>query len=265
MKGVCLTIGLAVLTSGCSESPRVPDTTKQDYPVLIRDSPDQRAKAEREWRKLLDFYKAPQTPADLYPIIYTPRSLLGVSGGIKIAGDASLQDDLARREAMKGFIERWRELLAADPPSLSLVSVDESAGMHRFTYRQASYPFAIAGGYGELVAVMSSDGRLVQLDDTLIPVVDVPVKPTADREAAAKRLVGRSFTYSDIAGREQQVTITALDEIAVKRLVVLPIEKRDGLELRVAWEIQAGRSLVWNVYVDAMTGDELKVAQNFRT
>lgn len=266
MKGVCLTIGLAVLAVGCKVSPGVPGTTKQDYPASIRDSPDRRAKAEREWRKLLDVYKVPQTPPDLNPIIHTPRSLLGVSGGIKIVSDAgSLHDDLALREAMKAFIERWRELLGADPSSLSLVTVDESAGSYKLTYRQASYPFPIAGNYGEMIAVIRSDGRLMQLDDRLIPVVDVPVKPSTDREAIAKGLIGRSFTYADFAGREQQVTIAALDEIAVKRLVVLPIEKGDALELRVAWEIEAGKSLVWTVYVDALTGDELKVTQNFRT
>lgn len=268
MKAVCLTIGaVAFFTIGCEVSPRIPDVTKQNYPALIKDSQDRRAKAEREWRKLLDVYKVPQTAPDLNPIIYTPRSLVSISGGIKImaVAPASGSDDLVVREAMKGFIERWRELLGADPSSLSLVAVDDSASIHRFTYRQGNYPFPIAGKYGEMVAVVSVDGRLMQLDDRLVPVVEAPVKPAVDREVAARKLVGKTFTYGDLAGREQRATVTAIEEITVKRLVILPIEKGDALEVRVAWEIEAGKAMAWTVYIDAITGEELMVEQNFRT
>src|SRR3982074_786629 len=59
---------------------------KQNYPAMIKDSADLRAKAERDWRRMLYSYGVPQTPPDLYPIIDTPRSLLGVSGGITLLG-----------------------------------------------------------------------------------------------------------------------------------------------------------------------------------
>src|SRR5215469_11286241 len=73
-----------IFAVGCDQSPQIPGSPKQNYPVLIKDSSDRRANAEREWRRMLDAYSIQQTPPDLYPIIYTPRSLLGVSGGIKI-------------------------------------------------------------------------------------------------------------------------------------------------------------------------------------
>jgi hypothetical protein len=266
MKALRLTIGaVAVFAIGCEVSPRVPDATRQNYPIVIKDSQERRAKAEREWRKLLDVYKAPQTAPDLNPIIYTPRSLLNVSGGIRIMNGSSGSDDLSVREAMKSFIERWRELLGADPASLSLISFDDSTDIHRLTYQQGNYPFPLAGKYGELIAVVSADGRLMQLDDRLIPPVETPVKPEVDREAAAGRVLGKTFTYADISGRDQQVTISAIEEITVKRLVVLPIEKGNAIEIRVAWEVEAGKSLAWTVYIDAIKGEELMVEQNFRT
>src|SRR4030095_11262993 len=73
---------VAVFAAACTAQPQTPGPVKQSYPSVIRDAVDRRAKAEREWRRLLDVYKVPQTPPDLYPTICTPRSLLGISGGI---------------------------------------------------------------------------------------------------------------------------------------------------------------------------------------
>jgi hypothetical protein len=261
---IFLTVVLAV---GCDQTPQIPGASKQNYPVVIKDSAERRAKAEREWRRLLDAYSVPQTPPDLYPIIYTPRSLLGVSGGIKImaARPEPGTEALALREAVKIFIDRWRELIGAETATVSLVSESKSDSSERMTYRQANFAFPVAGNFGEMVVVVSPDGRLLQLDDRFIPVVEVPARPQIEREAVAKRVVGRTFTYSDLAGREQRAQINDPAEVQVKQLVILPIEKGNVMEVHLAWEIVAGRSLSWTVYIDAMGGEELKVMQNFQT
>jgi hypothetical protein len=256
-----------VFAAGCTVQPQTPGASKQSYPSIIRDSIDRRAKAEREWRRLLDLYKVPQTPPDLYPTTYTPRSLLGISGGIKLVNAPADPgaEKLSLREAMKGFIDRWRELIGADPASVSLISADESGALQRFTYRQSNYGFPIAGIYGEMTAVVSKDGRLMQLDDRFIPLVELPARPLIDLAAARQKVVGRTFTYSDIAGREQKVQVSRADEVTVKQLVVLPIEKGDSIEVRLAWEVVAGSSLAWTVFIDGMNGEELRVVQNFNT
>ena len=258
----------ALFAAGCTDQPQTPTTAKQNYPSVIREATDRRAKAEREWRRMLDVYKVPQTPPDLYPTIHTPRSLLGISGGIRLVTSSSADpgaERLGLREALKGFIDRWRELIGADPAAVSLVNADESGALHRFTYRQSNYAFPIAGIYGEMSAVVSKDGRLMQLDDRFIPLVEMPARPQIDLAAARQKVVGRTFAYSDIAGREQKVQISRADEVAVKQLVVLPIEKGDAIEVRLAWEVIAGSSLAWTVYIDAMSGEELRIVQNFNT
>ncbi|MFY9556960.1 MAG: hypothetical protein WAV47_19790 [Blastocatellia bacterium] len=234
---------------------------------MIRDSADLKAKAEREWRRMLDAYGVPQTPPDLYPITNTPRSLLGVSGGMKLFSTKpeAGEESLALRAAMKLFIDRWRELLGVDPETVSLISTDESADVKRLTYRQANYAYPIAGNFGEMVAVISKDGRLLQLDDRFVPLIELPLKPVTEREIAAKKVLGKTFSYTDIAGREQRTQIGAPGEVSVKRLVVLPIEKGDAVEVHLAWELVAGKSLSWTVYIDAITGEELRVVQNFQT
>jgi hypothetical protein len=260
-------LATALMLIGFEVSPQVPKPAKQTYPAVIKDSPDLRAKAEREWRRMLDSYGVPQTPPDLYPITNTPRSLLGVSGGIALLGAKPEPgtEIFALRGAIKTFIDRWRDLLAIDPAAISLINADASGDTERLTYRQANYAYPVAGNFGEMIAVVSRDGRVMQLDDRFVPVVELPLKPSVERDIAAKKVVGRTFSYTDIAGREQRIPIAAPNEVSVKRLVILPIEKADAIEVRLAWEIVAGKSLSWTVYIDAVTGEDLRVVQNFQT
>lgn len=257
----------ALFTAGCSASPQVPDSGKQNYPAVVQDSGERRERADREWRRMLDAYAAPQTPADLYPVTYTPRSLGGVSGGLQILPSPPdpAMEELGAREGVKRFIDRWRELIGADLASVSLTGVSPIDGGQRLTYRQAGFSYPVAGNYGEMVAVVTSAGRLIQLDDRFIPLVELPARPSIEREAAAARVVGRSFTYTDIAGREQQSRISNAGEVTVRQLVVLPIEKNNAIQVHLAWEIIAGSSLSWTVFIDAINGEELKVVQNFQT
>jgi hypothetical protein len=85
------------------------------------------------------------------------------------------------------------------------------------------------------------------------------LNPTLERDIAAKKVVGRTFSYTDIAGASNGHRFAELSEVTVKRLVILPIEKSDAVELRLAWEVTAGRSLSWTVYVDAVTGEDVRV------
>jgi hypothetical protein len=259
-----LAVALAI---GCEQTPQIPGAAKQNYPIFIKDSPDRRARAEREWRRMLDAYGVPQTPPDLYPITYTPRSLLGVSGAIKLMAYTPEpgSENIALRTAVRAFIDRWRDLIGADPATVSLISADESGPTRRLIYQQANYAFPIAPGFGEMTVIINSDGNLAQLDDRFIPVVELPQQPAIERGEAARRVVGRTFTYSDIAGRPQQERIGTAEEVSVNRIVTLPIEKADAIEVHLAWEVVAGKSLTWTVYIDAMTGEELKVNQNFNT
>jgi hypothetical protein len=259
----------ATLLAACDSAPKTPNTTqKSNYPIIIHESADSRAKAEREWRRMLDAYSVAQTPPDLHPVIYTPRSLLGVSGGIKLftAPPERGSETVALREAMRRFLDRWRDLLNADPSTVSLTASNGAAeSTQRLTYRQANYGFPVVGNYGEITAVISLDGRLLQLDDRFIPPTELPQRPQITREDAQKRVVGRSFTYTDIAGREQRTQITNAADVTARQLVVLPIQRGDNIEVHLAWEVVAGRGLSWTIYLDAITGDELRTVQNFQT
>jgi len=263
MKGRHLILAIAVtVLSGCAATPKVPAGQKENYPGLIKDSTDRRARAETEWRRMLEAYSVPQTPPDFYPITYTPRSLLGVSGGIKIAPQLKPSEDpeaLALREVARNFIQRWHDLIGADPSGISLASAGLSEGLRQLVYRQANYPFAVVGNYGVMTISLSPDGRVAGFDDRFIPVVDLPVRPSIERDAAVTKLVGRTLSFVDSSGRQQSLAISDRGEVSVKQLVVLPIQKGDLLEVHLAWEVIAGKAESRTVYIDAVNGEELKL------
>ena len=105
----------------------------------------------------------------------------------------------------------------------------------------------------------------MQLDDRFIPTTDLPQRPQIAREDAQKRVVGRTFNYTDVAGREQHTQVASAADVTTKQLVVLPIQKGDNIEVHLASEITAGRSLSWTIHLDAITGDELRTVQNFQS
>ncbi len=258
---------LVTFAVACEPSPQIPGGQKQNAPVVISASPDRLENAERQWKRMLDAYGATQTQPDFHPIIYTPRSLSGVNGlNIMKAAPEPGTEVTAQREAVKRFIDRWQDLLNADPDAVSLVDARQmDTSTQRLTYRQANYHYPVAGNYGEMTVVINKEGLLLQLDDRFLPVVEIPNQPQVNRDAAARRVIGRTFTYSDIAGRPQQVTVNDPAQVRVKELVIAPIEKQDSIEVHLAWEIIAGTSLSWTVYIDAMTGEEILVKQNFNT
>lgn len=236
----------------------MPPAPQGSYPAIIRDSPERRARAEGQWRRLLATSGAPQTPPDLYPIIHTPRSLLGLSGGIKVSGGNS--DEIALREAVRNFIDRWQELLGASPAMISLQKVTRSGQLLHLTYVQSNYPFPLVGNYGVMEIAITMDGRMVELDDRLIPVVELPSRPALTADGAAAALLGRTITCHDAAGREQRVDVTSPDQLSARRLVVLALERADSIQVHLAWEISIKGSAQLTVYIDAMGGAELMSA-----
>src|SRR5215472_12178499 len=255
-------LGAAVL--GCDLAPKVPGNQDKGYPPVITDSADRRENAEKAWRRLLETYNLPPTPPDLYPITYTLRSLLGVSEGIKIVTQTATAEspNLALREAAKGFIERWRDLIGVDPAGISLVAFNAAGDTTQFTYKQGDYPFPLGGDYGEMTLSITRDGRLTQLDDRFIPVVELPVRPAIDRESAVKKAIGKRYTSSDKSGRQQEASISSAEDISSAQIVVLAIQKSNGLEVHLAWQLCPARAQGWFIYVDAVNGQELRLAES---
>ena len=146
---------------------------------------------------------------------------------------------------------------------LSLVSFTDDGGVYRAVYRQANYPFPISGGYGELKLAAGKDGTLLQVNSRIIPTLDLPTRAEITPQSLVDKMVDREFSYTNIAGQPLSYKVTNRSEVSVKDLVVYPKREGNRITIHLAYPVEAGQGMTWTVYVDAITGQEIDVKQNF--
>jgi hypothetical protein len=52
-------------------------------------------------------------------------------------------------------------------------------------------------------------------------------------------------------------------EVSIKDLVVYPKPEGNRIRIHLAYPVEVGSGMTWTVYVDAITGQEIDVKQNF--
>jgi len=248
-----------------------PEGRLQNYPPTIEDTPQRRQAAEDAWKKFIAEFRLPEAKPDLEPVLNTPRALPSeLAGRIVLHTKGGAFGELEAKEAMRRFIERASGALFPDPTNgsldlkdLSLVSFSNDGNFYRAVYRQANYPFPIAGGYGELRLAAGKNGTLLQWGSRIIPVFDLPTRAEVTPQSIGDKMVGREFSYSNIAGQPMKYKVANRAEVSVKDLVVYPKQEGARITVHLAYPVEAGQGMTWTVYVDAITGQEIDVKQNF--
>lgn len=275
----CLGAALAFITCACAAMSRPPETgrprvNEPPYPVTLAASEERRAVALAAWNSLFSDRSAARTLApELQPVTATLRALPATDAMPlflpKVGGEEAgkLPTEEETRESLRRFINDARELLGVAPEDLSLVEqTDATGGARRVRYQQKPFSFPLRGGYGLLDITFTPDRRVVSLSSTAIPDTDrieralALVRPTLTAADVAQRLNGRAVNFTDASGREQSATLAAVDEKAVRELVVFPrrsAEAPSTLAFHLAWEVAPGGATPLLIYVDALTGDTL--------
>jgi hypothetical protein len=249
----------------------------QNYPPFIEDTPQRRQAASDAWKKLLAELQLPEAMPELEPVLNTPRALPPeMAGRISIQTKSGVLGELEAKEALRRFIERASGALfpnhingpahsSVGLKDLSLVSFTDDGGFYRAVYRQANYPFPVSGGYGELMIAVGKNGTLLQLSSRIIPAFDLPARAEIAPQSLVDKMVGREFGYTNIAGQPMSYKIASRSEVSVKDLVVYPKQEGNRITIHLAYPVEAGQGTTWTVYVDAITGQEIDVKQNFAT
>jgi len=252
-----------------------PEGKLQNYPPVIEDTPQRRQSAFEAWKKLIAEFQLPESRLELEPVLNTPRSLPPeMTGRISLQTKAGAFGELEAKEALRRFIERASGVLfpnhtnGSSPGSiglkdLSLVSFADDGGFYRAVYRQANYSFPISGGYGELRLAVGKNGALLQLNSRIIPALDLPARAEIAPQSLVDKMVGREFGYTNIAGQPMKYKVASRSEVSVKDLVVYPKQEGNRITIHLAYPVEAGQGTTWTVYVDAITGQEIDVKQNF--
>jgi hypothetical protein len=275
----CVVLMIASQFCACSAPGQVgaplPGGRLQNYPPVIEDTPQRQQAALEAWKKLIAEFQLPEATPDLEPVLNTPRSLPpALAGRIALQTKAGAFGELEAKEALRRFIERASGVLFRDhtngsPQSsvglkdLSLVSFTNDGNFYRALYRQANFPFPVSGGYGELSLAADKNGTLLQMNSRIIPAFDLPARAEIAPQSLVDKMVGREFGYSTIAGQSVSYKVASRSEVSVRDLVVYPKQQGNRITVHVAYPVEVGQGTTWTVYVDAITGQEIDVKQNF--
>jgi hypothetical protein len=274
-----LSLYLSACAAAPSPDPAGPRTNLPAYPVLLTEEEGRRAAALAAWTALTKGQGIANAPApQLQPVTATLRSLPTLPGQplyLPKVGEGTTMSEEETRESLKRFILAERVLLGAEPQQLSLVQrTDAADGSKKARYEQRPFRFPLRNGYGVLEISFTPDRRILQITSTCIPEAETlrealrrsgtgATRPSQRAAEIAKKIVGRTLTYTDAAGNQQTYTVAAGDEIIVRELVIYPRPSKEtagGLEFHLAWEINLGGAPARLFYIDAITEEFLAAA-----
>lgn len=275
--GFSISWAVLLIQLSCA-APRIPESGGSQGGALpavpmIEQSPLRLQTAENAWRLLLNEYRLDPAAPNLDPTLGTPLSLpAAVAGRIRLTSRTGEIQSAEIREMLRTFISNHMTLLGGSSgdrlltlQDLSLIGLSDEGSMYRATYRQMSFPYPIADGFGDLHLTVGRDGSLLQIQSRLLPVIDYNVRAQIDPVKTSAAFVNREFEYSGIDGRPLRYRVERSEEISVGRLVIKPVEEGGRLLLYLAYPIEVGSSLKWTVFIDAVSGREIAVRQNFNT
>jgi len=123
--------------------------------------------------------------------------------------------------------------------------------------RQLMYDLPVEGDVSQLVVFVNARG-IFRVDGFWIPDHPLPLRNTIPSTEARGKLVGMKLPSGGGNAAAPQV-ITVKDLTHPARRVVFARETGPGLEVRVAWKIPIGPTMAWTAYVDAITGEVLRI------
>lgn len=272
---------LALFFSACAATPppdaNGPRPGEPPYPVTLVENADRQQATLAAWTKLTTEQGIAHAPApELQPVTAAMRSLPALINPplyLPKVGDAASKNtqawEDATTESLRRFINSNSRLFGAEPQQLSLVLLTNAAdGTQKANYEQRPFRYPLRNGFGKLEISFTTDRRILQLTSTCIPEIEqlqragAGIRPRYSSDEAARRMIGRTLTYTDAAGNPQSYTIQAGDAVTVRQLVVYPILRpgqASTLDFHLAWEMFVGRIPDRAVYLDAVTDEIIAI------
>jgi len=270
-------ITIAFATGACAALQPIdvsgPRANEPAYPISLADTAARLEQASVAWYQMSQHYGlAGKTDANLNPYTGTVESLPANTGPIVLpkVGTEPEQTEEQTRESLRRFIAEWRQLIGADPEQLSLVErTDGPSGVKTARYEQKPFRYPLRGGYGNFVIRFRPDRQVVSLSSNCIPNADRlqpalnGLSPKITAAEAIDRVRQQAVTTPAVNGPPQTFTLPANATLTAHELVVYAQPSPDqsnGLQLRLAWEIQVTNGPVKTVYYDAIADQVIATA-----
>lgn len=281
VRGLITIIGLAfvVAFSGCAAfqptNANGPTANLPPYPILPVDMNGRLEEASVAWYQLSQNNGVPgKTEAILNPYTATLDSLpatLPAPIYLPKVGSPTNPTEDDTRESLRRFIVEWQRLIGADPNQLSLVErTDDPSGVKLARYEQRPFRYPLRGGFGNLTIRFRSNGQIVSLSSNCIPNTDRlqaalnNLSPKVTSDQAVADIKTKSLTYTDAKGQQQTLSLPANTTVEARQLVVYAQPSNDpvnGLQIRLAWEVEVTSGPVTRVYLDAISDEIIAIAQ----
>lgn len=262
----------AALTVACAamQPPNagLPEASGPPYPVTFTEQPERRQSSIMALSRL-----APSTvPEDadtlLHPLTATIRSLPANLSALLYLPRVGVKPEMTEdetREALRRFINDWRNLIGASPAQLSLVErTDRPDGTKMARYEQRPFRYPLRGGYGQLEIVFTADRRLINVSSSCIPDVErlqnalAAITPVVTQAEAGRQVLASSISYSDSGGNQQTYRVSSAEQLKPSELVTfarLSTMKPDTIQFHLAWQIGVVNTPFQHIYVDAVTNE----------
>ena len=270
-------ITIALATGACAALQPIdvsgPRANEPAYPVGLADTAARLEQASIAWYQMSQRYGLPgKTDANLNPYTGTVESLPANAGPIVLpkVGTEPVQTEEQTRESLRRFIADWRQLIGADPEQLSLVErTDDPSGVKTARYEQKPFRYPLRGGYGNFVIRFRPDRQVVSLSSNCIPNADRlqpalnGLTPKITAAEAIDRVKQQAVTTPAVNGPQQTFNLPANATLTAHELVVYAQpapDQSNGLQLRLAWEIQVTNGPVKTVYYDAIADQVIATA-----
>jgi len=112
-----------------------------------------------------------------------------------------------------------------------------------------------------IVVYLNSDG-VYRIDNHFYKDIYVPGKAELSESEAKESLIGKEI---GLMGHYFTITNSVFSDKKTQRAII-PVHTDTTIEFRIAWEIYIGEpGCDWTIYVDIITGEEIKIVQNFMT
>jgi len=183
----------------------------------------------------------------------------------------SITDEASIIELAKNWLAQNSEFTGVPKSKVSDIVIDRISSNKKVIGLQISFPvpqlyngLPVEGDIA-IPKVFANAKGISRVSGHWFPEITVPLEPKISETSAKNKLNGRTFTYSDVVGSPRDYRVEQKDLSNVARKVIFVRKSSQGLEFRLSWKIPVGQELSWTVYIDAITGEELKVTQMFVT
>ncbi len=250
-----------------------PESGGQPYPIVFGAQPQRREASMLALNRLaLASVREDQTQPYLQPVTATIKSLpaaLSTPLYLPKVGTKPEMNEEETREALRRFIDDWRNLIGADPSQLSLTErIDQPNGVKIARYEQRPFRYPLRGDYGKLEIQFTGDRRLLNVSSSCIPDAErlqtalAAITPRLKPEEVVQSVLKGGLTYTDSAGNQQTYSLSANNKIEVGELVTYARASKnrpDSLELLVAWEISISNAPFRTAYIDSVTNEIIAI------